>query len=182
MFFMLIENYDDLLKVEQLYNDYRYLMFVKANDILHNESLAEDVVQESFIRVIKNLHKTDENNCPRTRNFLVIICENIAKNIYKKNKRLVSFGEEFDKEDAEGMGDSLDFVIDNESYHRLLDKIDSLPSVARDVIHMKAAYNCSPSEIADLLDIPLETVKKRLYRARKMLSEYLRKEVEKIER
>lgn len=179
MFLLLIENNDDRLKVERLYKQYKYLMFSQANKILNDKYLSEDAVHQSFVRIIKNLHKIDENNCPRTGRFLVIICENIAKNIYNNrlylNTRNV-YIEEIDDKEMELCSDPIDIVIDKESFHIIEEAIGNLPFIYRDILHLKKAYDCTNQEIVDLLDIPLETVKKRLHRARKKLVQALMKE------
>lgn len=49
MFLLLamIDNEEDKSKFEQLYNQYKQLMFYIANGILHDENLAEDAVQHT---------------------------------------------------------------------------------------------------------------------------------------
>ena len=77
--FTTIENFSDRFKIERLYMCYRNLMYKEAPEIVQNPHSAEDAVSESFVRIIKNLHKIDEQNRPKTRSFLVIICRNVAK-------------------------------------------------------------------------------------------------------
>lgn len=48
-------------------------MFYVANQILQDEFLAEDAVHKAFIKIYDSLHKIDENNCRKTRSFLVIV-------------------------------------------------------------------------------------------------------------
>ena len=84
MFLFTIENFHDRLKTERLYLSYRKLMYKEAFEIVQNRHCAEDAVSESFVRIIDNLHKIDEQDCLKTRSFLVIICQNVAKNIYNK--------------------------------------------------------------------------------------------------
>ena len=77
--FTTIENFSDRFKIERLYMCYRNLMYKEALEIVQNPHSAEDAVSESFVRIIKNLHKIDEQDRPKTRSFLVIICRNVAK-------------------------------------------------------------------------------------------------------
>ena len=74
--FTTIENFSDRFKIERLYMCYRNLMYKEALEIVQNPHSAEDAVSESFVRIIK---KIDEQNRPKTRSFLVIICRNVAK-------------------------------------------------------------------------------------------------------
>lgn len=52
-------------------------MYYVANYILHDEFLAEDAVQQSFMKIYNHLDKIGENYCRKTRNFLFIICRNV---------------------------------------------------------------------------------------------------------
>lgn len=179
MFSLVIENDSDRLLVERLYTKYNLLMFQQANKILNDCQMSEDAVHEAFIRIINNLHKIDEIDCPRTRSFLVIICENIAKNIYNKKLYLNNqdgYIDEIDFESVDNSNNPLNIVIENESVNNIREKINQLNPIYRDIILLKKAYDFSNEEIVNLLGIPLETVKKRFYRAKKMLMEILEKE------
>lgn len=179
MILLLIENEYDLLKAEHLYEQYRNLMYSEAKKILQDERLAEDAVQQSFIKIINNLHKIDENNCRRTRNFMVTICVNVAKSMYKKSLYLNKqddMVEDIDADTADPGNDPLDILIDKDSVKQITKAIDALKPIYRDVILLKRAYKYSREEIAELLEIPERTVKKRLERARRQLSQVLEKE------
>jgi len=176
---ILMVNKDDCLKAERLYEKYKYLMYSEAYKILQEKYLTEDAVQQSFIKIIKNLHKIDENNCPRTRNFMVVICVNTAKSIYNKNLYLNKHDnvvENIDEDAADIGNDPLDILIDKDSIEQITIAIEALNPIYRDVLLLKRAYRCSRQEIVELLGIPEETVKKRLARAKKMLSQVLEKE------
>ena len=100
MIFMLTEDEAKRTKIERLYNKYRNMMFYVANNILHDEFLAEDAVQQSFVQAYNYLYKIDENNCRKTRNFFVIICRNVSINIYNQMKRRAA--EELNEDMASG--------------------------------------------------------------------------------
>ena len=82
MFFILSDNQYKNTKLERLYNKYKNEMFYAANNILQDRQLAEDAVHQTFIKIYDILYKIDENNCRKTRNFLVIICRNISIDMY----------------------------------------------------------------------------------------------------
>ena len=44
-----------------------------AFDIFKDHHLAEDAVNDAFIRIIDNLDKIDKIDCPQTKRFVVII-------------------------------------------------------------------------------------------------------------
>lgn len=179
MFFAAISDKDDRLKVERLYYMYRKLMYKEAFSILQDKHLAKDVISESFIRIINNLHKIDENDCPRTRNFLVIICRNVAKDIYRKRHSESIIGITDDTE-SELISDNnpSDIVIGKESAKRLAECISQLDPKYRDIFILRRAYNMSREDIAKTVGISEEAVKKRLQRAKAMiLKEYSKEQI-----
>ena len=175
--FLTIENNTARTKAERLYLQYKYLLFSEANKILNDTHLAEDAVQQAFLRIIKNLHKIDEKNVPATRNFLVIICRNVSLDILRDRQYLNKNSDDIEDLEIENSEMSpADIAVDNESVNRIVDMIKQLPPIYRDVILLKHSHNLSRDEISQTLDVPLETVKKRLVRAKKMLAESLERE------
>lgn len=172
--FMAIKNKEEAMKIECLYNKYKYLMFKIANDILNDYSEAEDAVHQSFVKIINNLHKIDLNDSSKTLNFFAIICSNTAKDIYKKRQNITEFDETDDLE-AEG-AQPCDIVIDRDSVNRIMEVLKGLPQTYRDTMLLKFAYGYSTSEIAQLLNISKETAKKRITRGRGKVAQILERE------
>ena len=52
---MMVDTPEEKRKFVILYENYRYLMLKVAADILHDYQLAEDAVQEAFVRVAKHM-------------------------------------------------------------------------------------------------------------------------------
>jgi len=174
---------DTLRKIERMYSKYKNLMHREAYNILKDDGLAEDAVQQSFIKVIKNIEKLDEENIARTRNYLVIICRNTAIDIYKNRLYLNSNSEFFDYEvNEENETTKIDpiepsqVIIGKETVEKIAKHIEKLPQKYRDIIMLENLYENTKEEIAELLGLNYETVKKRSQRARKMLADSLRKE------
>ncbi len=162
-----------------LYYKYRNLLMKIAIDILLDKNLAEDAIHETFIRVIRHLHKIDENNCPRTKNFLVIICRNVSLTMY--NKKIYLNKSENSIEDAiyeEELNYSCpeNIIISNETKEEIANEIEKLDTIYSDVLIFKYVYGYSREEIAETLGINIETVKKRLTRAMTKIKKGLEKE------
>ncbi|MCH5209335.1 MAG: RNA polymerase sigma factor [Oscillospiraceae bacterium] len=167
-----IENNDDREKVMRLYEKYKNLMYKEAYQILHDQLLAEDAIHDSFVKVIRNLHKINENNIPQTRSYLVIICRNTAIDMVKAKLPLNQYDyatEYVSSDDSETVSDSLDIVIKRETINDIVEAIEALPPIYRDVFILRRVHNYKREEIAKLLNINVETVKKRLTRAKHML-------------
>ena len=85
MYMSLIDNEDDKIKFEDIYGKYKKMMFWIANQILNDERDIEEVVQDSFIKIIRNLDKIEKINSKKTKSFISIIVKNTAIDVYRKN-------------------------------------------------------------------------------------------------
>jgi len=169
---MAIENEDDRQLVERLFAKHRYLLFKRAYDILHDVQLAEDAVIETFLRVIRNLHKIEESNVSQTRGYLVIICDNVSKNYYKKRKK--ESPSEDDMQATAADNNPVEIVIRQDTIRRIAAAIEALPPMYRDILLLTYTHKHSHAEICEMLDIPLTTLKKRIQRARQKLGQRLK--------
>lgn len=169
-------------KIEKLYHKYKALMHKEAYKILRDNGLSEDAVHQSFIKVMKNLNKVNTDDEDRTRGFLTIVCRNTAIDIYKKrlylNQNSNSLDYEMDDDD-DTSNDYIDpsrLVVDKETVNKIVDAIGKLPEIYRDVLLLEKLHGNTKEEIAELLGVSYETIKKRSLRARKMLLDALEKE------
>jgi len=89
LFFMTIENEADCNKLTELYEAHSKVMYRVAYSIMRDHFAAEDVVQEAFIRLEKNIFKISQIRCNETRAFLVTIVRNLAINAYNDRKKLL---------------------------------------------------------------------------------------------
>jgi len=168
----LIDSEEDKLRFTHLYEQYRHLMFYIAYDILKDEGLSEDALQEAFLRIAKNFHKVGEIPCPRTRNFAVIITRNVALTMVKKKHDDLE-PEIFSGKEAISISDD---VFETVSGKILVECILKLPEMYRDTLYLYHIYGYTFREISHLLSVPVETIKKRAQRARKMLKDFLERE------
>ena len=87
-FLAVIKDSDERNKLEELYLKYSKDMFKVAYRILNDYYLAQDAVQQSFIKLIDNLNKINDINCNKTKAFVVIIIRNVSINLYRKRKKV----------------------------------------------------------------------------------------------
>ena len=169
----LIETEEDKRKFERIYVSYKQTMFYAANRILNNVHTAEDAVHQAFLRILNHLEKINENDCHKTRAFLVVITEHIAIDIYRKQKRENTLS--FDELEV--------YIADNSlPEHEVIDEvsaaIEKLPVNYSTVLRLKFSQGYSNSEIAQTLDITEENIRQRISRAKKRLSQILSEEGE----
>lgn len=164
----------DLHKAEKLYCRYKHLLFSLAYECLENCDLAEEAVQETFIRVIKHLDKITDIESGRTRNFLVIICRNISVDILRREKRIV-----LESEVEILQNDDLqleNIVISQSSANHIANLVFELDEKYKSVLYFKITFGFTNKEIADIMNVNEELIKKRVQRARKILLEKMREE------
>ena len=60
IYLQMIDAPEDRSKFEQIYMEYRSMMFHIANRILTNEQDAEDAVHEAFLKIAENIEKIED--------------------------------------------------------------------------------------------------------------------------
>ena len=168
IFYMsLIDSDESKDKFESLYLKYKKHMKHIALEILSDEHLAEDAVHNAFVKIISNLEKFNKIDCQETRNVIVIIIRSVSIDMYRKRKR------EFDNTDILGNELSVETDFSQIEVTNILKEIDALPDIYKDILLLKVEYGYKDREIAKLLDLKVDTVSKRLERARKQLKKQL---------
>lgn len=169
LYLAMIDSSEEKTKFSQVYEKYRNLMFYVANEILNDRYLAEDAVQNAFLRIAKNIGKIDEVESPATKRFVTIVVENSAKAMYAKERSDAYDDEFFDNVSYEN---SEDIVFANVSVNELVEKILKLPGTQRKIMYLYEVYGYKYSEIANLLDMKEGAVRKQAQRAREAIEEW----------
>lgn len=166
----LLESDEDKSKFIELYSTYGKMMKYVALQKLDDEYLAEDAVHTAFLNVIKSFYIIDEIHCHKTKRLLVIITENVAIDMLRKNKRYSGI----DIADLEPLLSIDPDMLDNVAVQDLVTTITELPEIYRNVLELRAYHELSEKQIATVLGIEYATVRKRLERARAMLAHKLK--------
>lgn len=165
-----------MTKLERLFTEHHIPMYMAAFKILNDQQLSEDAVQETFMKSSEQFMLLDENDYFRTRKYLVIACENTAKDIYNRNKKI----KEDPTDNIEIFSKEIsidDLIISRENISRIRELISELDDNSRNVILLKTAnVNYSIKDIAVVLSISTDAARKRLARARQKIKILLTKE------
>jgi len=150
-----------------LVDRYQKRLFNVALRMLDNVQDAEDVTQNVFLKAFLKLRTYD----PRYRFFSWIyrMTVNEALNSLKRRKRTVPLEDELD---VRAPGLAADRAA--ELQDRLGKALMSLKPDDRAVVVLRHFVSFSYREIAEVLEIPVKTVKSRLFTARERLSLTLR--------
>jgi RNA polymerase sigma-70 factor (ECF subfamily) len=128
-----------------------------------NDADAEDLAQEIWIRVIRGIARVRDG--ARLRGWLFGIARRV---LMDRLRRAYAAPPEADV-DVGTLPAEIDPVDSEADLASLEAALDTLPVVERDVLTLFYLRDLSLAELADALDVPVGTVKSRLFRARRML-------------
>lgn len=162
---------------EEIVHRYSNRLMNFAYHYLLDREEAEDIVQDTFLKVYQNRHAYKE--IAKFSTWIYTITGNLAKTILRKrrNRKLFFFSrlgpEEKDMEFPSH--DKLPEAGIEEKYNdRMIQKaIVNLPEHFRTAIILRDIQDLSYEEISNIIDAPLGTVKSRINRARLRLQEEL---------
>jgi RNA polymerase sigma-70 factor (ECF subfamily) len=166
----IVDTPEEKRKIEKLYEKYNRLMYAVAYNIMRHVHDAEDVVLESWEKIIRHLDKINEIDSQDTKNFIVIIVERTAIDLYRKNKKrknVLLHLSEFEESPFFAVKENMFESIE------LYEVMRNMPKTYSDVLILYYINCLSTKEIADLLKIKVGTVEKRLSRGRKLLRKEL---------
>jgi len=140
--------------------------------IVKDKSKAEDIVQEVFIRYYLNIHEFEHRSSVRTYLYRIAVnqCRNFLKSWHFRKL-------EFTRQAARVLAFSKspeELAVTTEANEELIRLIDNLPIKYKEIIWLYYYAELSVAEIGSVLACPVNTVKTRLVRGRKMLKGYLK--------
>lgn len=178
---MMIETEEERVSFQSLYEEtYRKLLHV-ADTILHNRYDSEEVVGDVYVKWADGYSRYKEKTTQEMLRLGIVMTRNLCVDRIRERKRHpdIPVEEEFmaagaSEEDA----DPLDQILTQERTEELVEAMRSL--AARDQLLLDLRYDqgFSYQEIADELDMTVNNVKMRLYRAKKKLGMALTQEME----
>lgn len=171
IYFAVADNATDREKLARIYEKHKNKMYSAAYAILGDGYLAEDAVHEAFIAIARNIGKLGDAELPETAAYAVRAAKTRALNILEKNKKESFFDEEAEIPFEEH---EFDRIIAESELSNIAKAINALPEKYRIVIVLRYLDCMKPKSIANLLGLKVETVKKRLLRARAMLKDILK--------
>lgn len=163
-------------EIVSLYQDKLYHM---AHRMLNNRQEAEDVVQETFLRVYKNLDRYDDTM--KFSTWIYRIATNLC--IDRLRKRKPSYSLDAESADHEGLdGYSMipsddrtpeSEILLSELQETIRQAIETLPPKYKTVMVLRYLQDMSLQEIGEVLDMPVTTVKTRVHRGREFMRKRL---------
>lgn len=166
---------------EEIVRRYKNRLINFIFQIVGDREAAEDLTQEAFVRVYRHAHRFREGATFST--WVYTIASNLAKNELRNRARrpYFSWGQGNKKDDDDDfdplmlIGDETqrpDIVNENRELRDVLLKaVASLNQKYKTIFTLRDLQGLSYEEIAEILEIPMGTVKSRVNRARLALKE-----------
>tara|TARA_B100001059_G_scaffold89924_1_gene88488 strand:- start:690 stop:1196 length:507 start_codon:yes stop_codon:yes gene_type:complete len=163
-----LQSFDNLLNSNW---DYVYNYLLKKTS---NEYISEEITIKSFSKAFEKIKMYNPKYNFKT--WLISIAKNNYSDYLKKKKLLFK---EVNSQKIESIVSEINpeqDMINRENYDNLNSKIDELKPMYRDMIKYRYLEDLSIQEISKKLNQPVNTVKIKIFRAKKLLSDKLKSE------
>jgi len=165
----------DAQTFEMLILKYQSKLFATILNVVKDRELAEDITQEAYMKAFQKLDTLKDHN--QFYAWLKRIALNLALNHFERSKRIM------DVENEEDETSFFERIPDGESPEELVVKdelkryvrhfVEALPDKLRVVIIFREIEDMSYEEISEIMNIPIGTVRSRLFNARQMIKDRL---------
>jgi len=162
-------------KFEQIYTKYSRYLYAIGLNILADKECVEDAMQQSFLKIFKNIDKLSIVESKETKSFVSVIMRNESINIYNKNKAIMSAIRslndiDMDIELEDKSADVEDILARAELKSEMHTYINELNMDESNLIILKYVREYSSEEISGILNVSQEVVRQRLFRAKRKLA------------
>lgn len=154
-----------------LYRRHQAYVYRFARTMTGSAALAEDIVQDVFLALMRDLDRYDTRRAT-LRTYLFGIARNLARYKTRSLRRLLSLDQ---AEEAGAWDDPGAALSSSEETRHLRRCLGALPARYREVIILCDLHELDYAETAVVLKVPIGTVRSRLHRGRQLLLERLRR-------
>ena len=169
--FAVIENEQQRNELAKFYSNSKKRLYFIALSKLHNNEEAEDAVQEVFSRIADKPEMFFDIPSERRLAYADVMVKNISVDMFNAKNKMPS---EQLYEQIEDVNISLENALfDKISRNEVIEFINKLPTLQRNVLVLHCFFNLSIDETAQRLDISLTVATKRLALARKAIRNFV---------
>ena len=152
--------------LEVLINRHQSKIFSYILNLVKDESLAQDIFQDAFFKVINTLRKGNYNEEGKFLPWVMRISHNLVIDHFRRSKRMPIFdgGDDFDIFSVLPLkeGNVEDKIIIDQIHQDVRKLIEQLPKDQKEVLILRHYQDLSFKEIADLTDVSINTALGRM--------------------
>ena len=171
-----IEDEDDREFMTRLYLDYRWLIFSKVSNIVHDRTVAEDLVHDVIVKLIDKLQTISALDKRRLAAYIVETAKSTAIDYMRKYARVETASEEIgtmqDPEDVEVQ------AIRRMDLEEMKLAWPELKDETRELLSRKYFLMQTDVEIADAFQVRPGSVRMMLTRARREVYQLIKDKIE----
>jgi len=178
----------DIGAFDQLFRRYTRQVYNYAFRMIPNYDDANDIAQEAFVRAFNSIRSFRGDSNFSTWLFRIVYNVSLDEIKRRKGRYLLSLDEQLELEEdsltrqVESESPSPDELVEKQERDRILQEaIETLPEYQKAMIVLYHMQGFSYEEIAEIVGLPIGTVKSRLNRARESLKEKLKAQRELFE-
>jgi len=151
---------------ETLLNRHQQQVYSKILFIVRDSELANDLFQDTFIKVVDTLKKGKYNEEGKFLPWVMRIAHNLSIDHFRRGKkmRMLRATEQFDVFDTIQTDElhAEDRIIRDQIHQDVRDLLETLPEEQRAVVHMRIERELSFQEIADETGVSINTALGRM--------------------
>ena len=168
----------DTKAFSELVNRYKDLVYTLALRMLKNREEAEEVSQDTFIKVYKSLQKFKGDS--KFSTWIYKVAYNSCLDRIKKNKKYLNDVEinEFTEHQVKTVDNAFEALVEEERNRMIQECLNLLPSDDSFLLTLYYFEEQSLDEIANIVGLSANNVKVKLFRSRKKLTTILRDRME----
>lgn len=168
---------------EAIYNQYKLLVYNVALQYVQNIEDAEEITQDVFVLVYKNLAQFKGNAALKTWIYRITINQSLDFLKYKNSKkRFFIFGKKADSlSQHEGIAcfEHPGIAVENQENAALLfEAINQLPENQKSAFILSKIEGLGNAEIAEIMQCSISSIESLIFRAKKSLRENLEQKFE----
>jgi RNA polymerase sigma-70 factor (ECF subfamily) len=152
--------------LEVLINRHKSKIFTHIVLIVRDRALAEDLFQDTFIKVIKTLRAGKYREEGKFLPWVMRIAHNLAVDYFRKSNRMptTSGGDDFDIFDviSDTQASIEDVVVEDEIHSDLRALVEELPEKQKEVLIMRHYCDMSFKDIAEETNVSINTALGRM--------------------
>ena len=156
----------------EIYDRYHIQMYYIAKKYVKDPGLSEDAVQDIFVKLWTKRHKIDERKS--IKSFLFTMLRNHVLNMIRDSKTEIISSSGVCEEKMPRKNMTGEEVHYNEYQDILNNGLDELSERKREVFELKMMGGHTNSEIAEMLEINVRTVKTHYYNSSRFIRAYLK--------
>lgn len=164
----------DMLAFDEIYNKYKNRLFNFALKLVKSEKDAEDIIQEVFVKLWQS--RDNINQEQSFKSYLFTISYNTTVSLIRKNIKNIEFVESIkNMQVPEAVNNTLASIEYKELNKKLKETVDKLPTRQKEVYLLSREEELSYAEIAQKLNISVNTVENHMAKALKTIRDTIGK-------